>query len=265
MKYSSLLYLISFLFFSCSNGVAIDALKGKIDSLEYELDKEKNGAAKLYAKIKINAANNDYISVENNFAELSKRHPGSIEYQQAKSIRDSVVLIKSKNEKIAEERRTKEINERKLALTKLKKTHDDVSGITWYHQRYFTHYVNSNHISLSLGNSEGTQPWLRLTMSYNGEDWIFFENVYLSHDGQTKQIFFDDYKEKKTDNGDGGVWEWVEVGVEDNMISFLKSFATSTNAKIRFSGKYSETRLLTKNERQGILDIINGYEYLKSI
>jgi hypothetical protein len=32
---------------------------------------------------------------------------------------------------------------------------------------------------------------------------------------------------------------------------------------MRLSGKYSETRILSDDERQGILDVLNGYDALK--
>jgi hypothetical protein len=43
---------------------------------------------------------------------------------------------------------------------------------------------------------------------------------------------------------------------------FLREFAKSKNAKMRLSGKYTKTRTLTYNEREGILDVLNGYDAL---
>ena len=109
-----------------------------------------------------------------------------------------------------------------------------------------------------------TLPYLRLQMSYEGDDWIFFENAILSYDGNSKTIYFDEYTEKDSDNGYGGrVWEWIDVSVDYGLENFLREFAKSKNAKMRLSGKYTKTRTLSSNERKGILDVLNGYDDLK--
>ena len=109
---------------------------------------------------------------------------------------------------------------------------------------------------------EGSSKWLRLNMSYYGDNWIFFEKAILSYDGNSKTIPFDKYKDKETDNSSGKVWEWIDVSVNESLRNFLREFAKSKNAKMRFSGKYTKTRTLTYNERKGILDVLNGYDAL---
>ena len=101
-------------------------------------------------------------------------------------------------------------------------------------------------------------------MSYQGDNWIFFEHAYLSYDGNTKQIIFDQYDDKETENGRGGVWEWIDLTVTKDEEMFLREFAKSKNAKMRLTGKYTKTRTLTHTERQGILDVLNGYDALEN-
>jgi len=113
-----------------------------------------------------------------------------------------------------------------------------------------------------LGQNRSSK-WLRLKMSYHGDDWIFFEKAYLSYDGNTKEIPFDKYDDKETENSGGGVWEWIDVSVSSDIENFLREFAKSKNAKMRFTGKYTKTRTLTYNERRGILDVLKGYDALK--
>lgn len=79
----------------------------------------------------------------------------------------------------------------------------------------------------------------------------------------TWKVTFDEYRDKDSDNGDGGVWEWIDVTVPEYRVSFLLNLANSKNAKMRLSGQYTKTRNLTWNERQGIKDVINGYRALK--
>ena len=86
----------------------------------------------------------------------------------------------------------------------------------------------------------------------------------MSYDSNTKEIYFDKYENKKSDHSDGNIWEWIDITVDDDLEQFLREFAKSKNAKMRFSGKYTKTRTLTYNERKGILDVLNGYDVLNT-
>ena len=108
---------------------------------------------------------------------------------------------------------------------------------------------------------EGSRVWLRLQMTYTGDDWIFFENAYLSYDGYTQEIAFDKYKEKETDN-DTTVWEWIDVSVDDRTLAFLRELVNGKSAKMRLSGKYTKTRNLTTKEINGIKDVLLAYDVL---
>lgn len=149
------------------------------------------------------------------------------------------------------------------AVNKLKKKFDDVIGVTWYYNPYFTHHTNTNHISIYMGVEEGKSPWLRLMMSYYGEDWIFFENAYLSYDGHTKEIYFDKYEDKKTDHYTS-CWEWIDVPVDDSIHSFLTEMINGKVLKMRLSGKYAKTKTLSVAEINGIRDVLLAYDVLKN-
>lgn len=263
MKRTFLLLTIIFALGACSDKEKEAELENRISKLEKQLDECKNGADKLLAKIKIAFDEEKFENVKTIYSEFQNRHPESEEFKKANSIHEQVLEIEEKRkkeaERIAEEKRQEKLN----ALKKLRKKPDDVSGVTWYYNPYFTHYNNRNLTSIYMGNKEISQPWLILKMSYQGDDWIFFENAYLSYDGNTKEIPFNEYDDKETENDSGGVWEWIQVSVTSDMESFIREFAKSKNAKMRLSGKYTETRTLTYNERRGILDVLNGYDALK--
>lgn len=265
MKKKHLLFsLICMLFFSsCSNEKKEAELKSKIEDLEKQLDECKNGEEKLISTIKNMYDKKNYKVAASYYTELLNRFPASAYLSQAKEIFEKSNLEIKKEQENEAKIKAADNAKKRASLTNLKRKHDDVSGTTWYDQKYFTHYTNNNRTSLQLGYSKGSDPWLVLMMSYTGDDWIFFDNAYLSYDGNTKEIFYDKYSNKKTDNDGGEVWEWIKVPVEESEIEWLKSFAKSPNAKMRLSGKYQKTRNLSSQERQGILDVIAGYEYLK--
>lgn len=147
----------------------------------------------------------------------------------------------------------------KVELSQLKKKHDDIENVYWYSPKNFTHYNNSNKASIYLGLKEHSS-WLRLIMSYEGDNWIFFEKAYLSYDGNTKEISFERYKDKESDNSGGSVWEWIDVPIKDDMIPFLNELSKSPKAKMRLAGKYTVDRTLSQAERKAIGDVIKAYE-----
>jgi hypothetical protein len=237
-------------------------LQSNLADVKQELDECKHGAEKLHAKMKRDFENENFSSCKSIFSEMENRHPDSELFSEVKSIYDKVIAIEKKRKEEARLKAEREKQEKLKALNKLRKNHDDVSGNTWYKNPYFTHYNNKYLTSIYLGQS-GSSEWLRLKMSYTGDDWIFFENAYLSYDGNTKEIPFDKYDNKETDHDGGVVWEWIDVSVSSDVEAFLREFAKSKNAKMRLTGKYTKTRTLTYNERRGILDVLKGYDALK--
>ena len=256
MKRTILLITVIFALGACSDKEKEAELENRISELETQLDDCKNGADKLLAKIKIAFDEEDFSQVKAIYSDFQNRHPESEEFKEAKSINDEVLEIEETRRKQAERKAEEERQEKLKALKKLKKEPDDVSGITWYYNPYFTHYNNRNLTSIYMGDKETNQPWLILKMSYQGDDWIFFENAYLSYDGNTKQIPFNKYDDKETENSGGGVWEWIQVSVTSDIETFLREFAQSKDAKMRLSGKYTKTRTLTYNERKAIPNFI---------
>lgn len=261
MKHITFL-LIILLTLSCSNKDKEAAYEQKIASLEQQLDDCQNGADKLYARMKLSYEEESLSECNRIYQEMVKRHPESELFDEVKGLYNKLKEKKEKEKKEKDLALEKEKEEKLKALNKLKKTYDDIEDITWYKNPYYTHYNNINSTSIYFG-SGASSTWLRLKMSYTGDSWIFFEEAYLSYDGNTKKIVFDKYKDKTTDNSGGGVWEWIDVSINEDIRVFLKDFVKSPNAKMRLTGKYTKTKTLTANERNGILAVLNGYEALK--
>lgn len=273
MKKIITLILLTTVLIGCVSKQRETELLNRIDELETKLDECENGAEKIHSKMKLEFEKGNLQECKNLYLEMEKRHPDSELFPEVKEIYDKIIkdekekaekerLLAEKKAREAKLKAEKEKQEKLKALKKLKKSYDDVSDITWYKNPYFTHYNNRNLTSIYIG-SNGSSTWLRLKMSYQGDDWIFFERAYLSYDGNTKEILFNEYDDKETENSGGGVWEWIDVSVSSDVLSFLRDFSNSKNAKMRLSGKYTRTRNLTWNERQGIRDVLNGYDAIK--
>ncbi len=176
---------------------------------------------------------------------------------------EKALELKSKADSLIRVSEKKKNKELRKALKELRKSRDDVEGVTWYKNPYFTHHNNTNRISIYIGEKDNGKEWLRLKMSYAGSNWIFFEEAFLSYEGNTIKVPFDDYENKKTENRGGQVWEWIDVSVSSKQKEFLKDLANSSDAKMKLSGKYGKTRSLTYNERKGIQTVLKGYKALE--
>jgi hypothetical protein len=165
--------------------------------------------------------------------------------------------LKDKEEKKIKDQKEKEI---KKSLSSLRSSYDDLNETTWYYNTLFRHYTNSNHVSLYMGKSENNKPYLRLMVSYTGDDWLFFDRVVLIYgDNQRYEISFNSYDHKKTDNDGGSVWEWIDVTVSSGLDQQLELLARSKNAKIIFSGKYRYTHIISSSEKKALLQVLNPF------
>lgn len=260
-------YIIAFIFtIGCVSKSDYNKLKGENDRLQAELNEFKEGPQKLLANIKINYEASQYVAAKVFFDQLKDKYPDSQEYSDAKLIYDEIIEIEKIEEEKQQAERLKKIAEQEAleaeklkSLNKLRKKFDDVSGITWYRNPYFTHYTNSNGVSIYIGKHNEGQPWVRLMMSYSDSDWLFFERAFLSYEGNTIEIEFDRYRNKETDHNGGKIWEWIDVTADDSIIKYLWEFSNSKEPKVRYTGKYTKTRNLSFNEKQGIKDVLMGY------
>ena len=271
-----ILFFVSFvmLLFSCQNNGNEKAminlqkenllLRDSLKNVREELEGYKNSPDKLCANISVLFDNEDLDKLEEIKSKLAKYHPESKEFKDVESMCSKIMEKRIRKIEEDQKKQKQEIEEeqkkRMQAVSKLKKKYDDVSGTTWYYNPYFIHYTNSNLTSIYIGQKEG-EVWLRMVMSYYGDDWIFFKNAYLSYDGKTKDISFDEYRDKKTEN-DSSVWEWIDVSVDRDILSFLKQMVNGKSVKMRLSGKYTKTRNLTTKEINGIKDVLLGYDVL---
>ncbi len=229
-------------------------LEVEVANLKAELEAYKNTPDRLYYTVPELVKNKNIDSLTVVCKKLEKYHPTSDEYQKAQSALKKLIDEREKMVKAEQAKRMQ-------AVYKLKKEYDDVRGVTWYYNPYFTHYNNTNFMSLYIGQTKADgRVWLRLKMSYEGDNWIFFENAYLSYDENTRPIIF---SKKETDVGYGGqVWEWIDVSVDNELLAYLKDFANGKSLKMMLSGKYSKTRKISNTERNAIKDVLLAYDVL---
>lgn len=232
-----------------------DALVAENEQLKAEILRYETTPDRLYKDVPAFVKNKNIDSLTVVCETLLKYHPNSKEYADAQSALQKLIAEKDALEKAEQAKRMK-------AVKKLISKYDDVSGITWYYNPHFTHYNNSNRLSIYMGKEKDARPWLRLRMSYEGDNWIFFEKAYISYDGNTFEIPFNEYNDKKTEIGNGRVWEWIDVYVTSDIYTFIQEMVKGNSLKMRLSGKYAETRSLTHSEIEGLKDVLLAYDVL---
>jgi hypothetical protein len=174
-----------------------------------------------------------------------------------------------------EEKAKKEQEEKEAKIKKAKKKvknlvrgkTDEFTNITWYKNKRFTHYIDYSRISLYIGH-DNNDSWVRLKISYSGDDWIFFENISLLYgESNVLNLDFGYFSEKETKVlGGGEVAEWIDIAVSPRELKYLKEFAKSNNSKIKFSGDaYFHKMTVGPTQKKAMLEVIEAYEILKSI
>lgn len=232
----------------------VDSLQNLVNQLQKELEEYQYSPIKLCANAEQLFKDNNETELRRILENLRKYHP---EANEVKIIEGYLKTIAENRAKEQERIRA----ERMKAVDVLRKKYDDVKGTTWYYSKVTTHNVWSNMASLYIGKNNSSV-WLRLKMSYYGDDWIFFEKAYLSYEGNTKTITFDRYREKETENNGGMVWEWIDINVDNDLLLYLRKFVNGNNPKMRLSGKYSETRNLSAKEIKSMQEVLLAYDVL---
>lgn len=177
-----------------------------------------------------------------------------------------MIKIAESNKKAEEERLKKEKQRLADATKKMRKKYDDMNGITWYRDRTSPQYTNYNGFFAYIGKEEGSNPWLRLRIQYAADDWLFIEKYIIKVDGRIYTISEEKYGEIETDNGSGGIWEWLDRTVNQNEFEIIKAVANGENVKIRFVGKqYHKDKTITSKQKLALRNVLDTYEALGGI
>lgn len=273
-------FVFLFGFLGCS-GVSKqehDSLKAENEKLKLEIEDLKFGPDKLLNQVKLHIESKEYTLAKSEIEELITRHPTSDQAAAAKVFLADVdkqvseqIFKEEKERKEQElanekERVAKEKLEKERlsnATKKMNKKYDEINEVTWYRDKTSPAYVNYNGFYAYIGQSNGGRPWLRLAIQYAADDWLFIEKYIIKVDGVTYNISEQEYGEIKTDNGSGGIWEWLDRQVGPSEFEIIKAVANGKDVKIRFSGKdYHKDKTITSQQKLALKNVLNAYEAL---
>lgn len=149
-------------------------------------------------------------------------------------------------------------------LSYLKTEVDKVSGITWYKPSTYPYYANSRSYVLPYIGQRDSSTWLRLKFHYTGDNWLFFEKITISIDGENYYKTYS-YYDVERDNGSGDVWEWVDISPTTSDIEMLKQIANSKETIVRFQGdNYHYDLTVKSSDKTAINQVLTAYEALKN-
>jgi len=267
-KFTLLTFIILLIIQSC--GVPqdeVDKLKQEITELKQEIENCKFGADKLLANANTFFENKEYANSKSEITTLLEKHPTSPESKEAKLLLEKanteLKKIAELNEKERKEKERKEKQRLANATSKMRKKTDEMNGISWYHDKTSPRYTNQNGFFAYIGKKENSSPWLRLTIQYAADDWLFIEKYIIKVDEVTYTITEEKYGEIETDNGNGGIWEWLDRAVDQNEMKIIKAVANGKDVKIRYVGKqYYKDRTITSSQKRALRNVLDAYEAL---
>jgi len=244
-----------------------ETLKAENEKLKQEIEDLKFGPDKLLSQAKLYLENKEFNKAKSELQTLMEKHPASQQSTEAKQLLDVADNgIKEKNiaeEKAKAEKEKAEKERLANATKKMRVKVDDMNDITWYYDKSSPQYNNYNGFYAYIGKKKGSKPWLRLVIQYASDDWLFIEKYIIKVDGQTYNITEDYYGEIKTDNGSGGICEWLDRKIGYSEYQIIKAVANGKDVKIRFNGKdYYKDKTITVQQRAALRNVLDAYEAL---
>lgn len=243
-----------------------DLLRQENELLKKEVNELKFGADKLLSEAKALFEREDYYSVESKLEIIVNKYPGTSQSIEAKNL--LLIVEKKIQEKKAQDEKDKiqKENEEKEKLAnatkKLRTSYDDIKGITWYYDKGTPKSASVNSLYVYMGKASSGTPWLRFTIQYASSDWLFIEKYIIKTDNNSYTITTS-RNEVERDNGYGGIWEWYDVKLDQNLYNIIKDIISSKNVKIRYNGKqYYKDRTVTEKEKKGLQNILDAYKAL---
>jgi outer membrane murein-binding lipoprotein Lpp len=260
------LILLTTIFYSCGIPQAeVDKLNAEIETLKKEIDECENGADKLFGRANLYFDQKDFSKSKSELNNLIQKYPTSTEAEKGKAL---LTKIDSEIEKLAEQKKKEEIARKKAeekrlanATKNMRKKYDDMNEITWYRDKSSPRYNNYNGFFGYFGKTNTGSPFLRLRIQYAADDWLFIERYVIKVDGITYEIAEEKYGEIETDNGSGGIWEWLDRSVTKKEMEIMRAVANGKDVKIRFIGKqYYKDKTINSTQKRALRNVIDAFE-----
>lgn len=227
-------------------------LEAQVAVLRAELEEVKFGAGRLLAQAKSAYEAKNDAEAKSLLSDLLKRHPSSPESVEASSL---LAQVEARIAAVEQQRRQEEerrAREERVALERavgsMKKTNDEIKGITWIEHRKTP--ILGKYVSLYFGttnNSAENYP-VRMKIQFFGSRWLFARSVTVKADDKVYNLGNLDFKR---DNSSNSVWEWVDMPVSDH--EMLKNWMAAKRVVVRFMGDPNTDDFVLPQDQQAQL------------
>lgn len=126
----------------------------------------------------------------------------------------------------------------------------DEDGTTWYIPKSAPESVAANTCYFYFGKKANGYDFtlFRLRAFYYGNDWIFFDTVAFSVDGEAFEVSAAGYSDQEV-AGNGKVCEWADIPViGDKGTELLAALEKAKKVRVRLKGKYSKTYDISESQ-----------------
>jgi hypothetical protein len=234
----------------------VNKLQGEITTLRTELEAERNGPDRLFAKAKNEISQANLAVAKQTLTDLIARYPESQQAQGAKSVLSDVNAKIEAVEKAKQLEAAKAAEEQRQTLARLdanlRKNTDEIKGVTWISHK--SQPVLDNYMSLYFGTKNGSASIypLRMKFNYYADSWLFVKSVTIKADDQ---VFSLDKMDFERDNGSGSIWEWSDSPVED--MAMLNKIISAKKVVIRYDGRqYYHDFVLPEAQKNAMKEIL---------
>lgn len=154
----------------------------------------------------------------------------------------------------------------------LYKEHDDVENFDIYYWSKWPLSTQTTYILPYFCVKDGEVQPIRLIYTYYGRNWIFWNNIVYSVDGEVYKKHFDTESSRKvlTEIGTKStcVWEYRDEIADPVEIEMLKKSVSAEKAVYRFKGddaQFDYKMSSYQNDREAITKVFDAYESLMSV
>ena len=246
------------------------------DSLRVQLEDIKNGPSRLLVSARAAVAAQKYDEARDISRQLLAKHPASAEAKEAgpvlqkaeEAIAERIVATK-KAQELAEQARLDSLKaqEARIArsLTAMRRSYDSVREIAWYYDRSVPKAVNTaSRMLLYIGKPNDGSPFLRFSIRYASDDWLFIQSYTVKADAQSFTIDASGYDDVERDNGYGGIWEWYDTTADAQELEIVRAVVNSKRAVLRYNGKqYYHDRTIGAEEKAALQRVLDAYDALQ--
>ncbi len=149
----------------------------------------------------------------------------------------------------------KEVVEKLHEFKILKKDHDKIGKVSFYHDKSEPDSNDAKYIGAYIGWNDGdAKPYLRFKLSYSARDWLFISKFTIDADGQQ----FEYGKVFERDN-QATIWEWIDEPATKDIEAMLSTISLAKKVTVRFTGKqYHDDFIVPQKQKIGIANVLKA-------